>query len=94
MTKKRKHQESEQSSRKEEEEGATTVSPCPLQSRRVTLKEDDVSSHHLVTPNSSVLHLPNMQVERQASPVLGNELKGFSYFPSKKRSMSSSCANR
>jgi hypothetical protein len=87
MTKKRKHQESEQSSRKEKEEGATTVSPSP-QLRRVTVD-------HLVTPNSSVLHLSHMQgVERQASPVLGNELKGFSYFPSRKRSMSSSCASR
>jgi hypothetical protein len=92
MTKKRKHQESEQSSRKEKEEGATTVSPCPLQLRRVSSVS---SSHHLVTPNSSVLHLSHMQgVERQASPVLGNELKGFSYFPSRKRSMSSSCASR
>ena len=75
MTKKRNQPGSGQSFRKEEE--GATVSPSP-QSRRVTLRQDK-SSHHF---------LSNIQVERQASPVLGNELKGFSYFPSRKRSMS------
>jgi hypothetical protein len=54
-----------------------TVSPSP-QSRRVTLRQDK-SSHHF---------LPNIQVERQPSPVLANELKSFSYLPARKRSMS------
>jgi hypothetical protein len=76
-SKKRNQPGSGQSFRKEEE--GATVSPSP-QSRRVTLRQDK-SSHHLFTPNSSVLHLP----KRQPSPVLGNELKGFSYFPARKR---------